>query len=372
MLNNFFSRIGKDIAIDMGTATTLVYVKGEGIVTAEPSVVAINQKTGQILAIGEEAKKMVGRTPNYIVASRPLIKGVISDFEVAEQMLRYFIGKAYKGRNSFARPRVIIGVPYGLTEVEKKSVRDAAKNAGARKVFLVEQPVAAAIGARLPIQEPGGNFIVDIGGGTTDIAVISLGGIVLAESLKIAGDKLDQDIINFSQEQYKLLIGVRSAEKVKIKIGSAFPVKNVISNKLTEKTSKKQSSIENRKTKEVPIRGRNLITGLPEEVMVSEANIRMALSKSIKQIIVAIKNTIEATPPELVADIMSGGIYLAGGGSMLRGLDELITKETKIPTKIVEDPLTAVVRGAGMILENLDDLEEVLIEKEEFTPPSQQ
>jgi len=354
---NPFSKLKKDIAIDLGTATTLAYVKGEGIVITEPSVVAINQKTGQVLAIGQEAKRMIGRTPTHIVASRPLVKGVISDFEIAEQMLKYFIEGAYKNRVVFPRPRVIIGIPCGLTEVEKKSVRDATKNAGAKKVYLIEQPIAAAIGARLPIQEPGGNFIVDIGGGTTDIAVISLGGIVLAQSLKIAGDKLDQDIIDFSQEEYRLLIGLRTAEKVKIKIGSVYPVKGAKAGKNGKE--------------EMPIRGRNLITGLPEEVMVSEDSIRAALQKSVKQIVSAIKDTIEATPPELVADIMARGIFLAGGGSMLRGLDELISKETKMPTKIIEDPMTAVVRGAGMVLENLDQLEDVLSEKEEFEPPRQ-
>lgn len=357
MINSLFSNFSKDIAIDLGTATTLVYVKGEGIVATEPSVVAVNQKTGQVLAIGDEAKKMVGRTPMHIVATRPLVKGVISDFEVAEQMLKYFIEKAYKRTTIFPRPRVIIGIPCNLTEVEKKSVRDAAINAGARKVYLVEQPIAAAIGARMPIQEAGGNFIVDIGGGTSDIAVISLGGIVLAESLKIAGDKLDQDIIDYCQEEYRLLIGARTAEKVKIKIGSAY-----------KSTNDKEQG---KNKQETPIRGRNLITGLPEEVIVGEVNIRNALSRSIKQMIEAVKETIENTPPELVADIMSRGIFLAGGGSMLRGLDELITKETKIPTKIIEDPLTAVVRGAGMVLENLDELEEVLIEKEELQPPRQ-
>lgn len=354
---NPFSNLRKDIAIDLGTATTLAYVKGEGIVLTEPSVVAINQKTGQVLAIGQEAKRMVGRTPAHIIASRPLVKGVISDFEIAEQMLKYFIEGSYKNRVVFPRPRVIIGIPCGLTEVEKKSVRDAAKNAGARKVYLIEQPVAAAIGARLPIQEPGGNFIVDIGGGTTDIAVISLGGIVLAQSLKIAGDKLDQDIIDFSQEEYRLLIGSRTAEKVKIKIGSAY--------------SNKVNKISKDGKEEMPIRGRNLITGLPEEVIVNEDSIRTALQKSVKQIVSAIKDTIEATPPELVADVMARGIFLAGGGSMLKGLDELITRETKIPTKIIEDPLTAVVRGAGMVLENIDQLEDVLSEKEEFEPPRQ-
>ncbi|MEA3452974.1 MAG: rod shape-determining protein [Patescibacteria group bacterium] len=356
MTFNFFSNLRKDIAIDLGTATTIVYVKGEGIVMTDPSVVAINQKTGQVLAIGQEAKKMVGRTPTHITASRPLIKGVISDFEIAEQMLKYFIESTYKNKVVFPRPRVIVGIPCGLTEVEKKAVRDAAKNAGARKVFLIEQPIAAAIGARLPIQEAGGNLLVDIGGGTADIAVISLGGIVLAKSLKIAGDRLDRDIIDYCQEEYRLLIGTRTAEQVKMKIGSAHLGKNKPKGK---------------DKKEVPIRGRNLITGLPEEVMVGEENIKIALEKSVKQIVSTIKDIIEATPPELVADIMTRGIFLTGGGSMLKGLNELIAKETKMPVRIIEDPLTTVVRGAGMVLENLDDLEDVLSEEEDFKPPRQ-
>jgi len=357
MIPNFFSKLRKDIAIDLGTATTLVYVKGEGIVITEPSVVAVNQKTGQVLAIGKEAKKMVGRTPTHITASRPLVKGVISDFEIAEQMLKYFIESTYKNRVVFPRPRVIVGIPCGLTEVEKKAVRDAAKNAGARKVFLIEQPIAAAIGARLPIQEAGGNFLVDIGGGTADIAVISLGGIVLAKSLKIAGDRLDRDIIDYCQEEYRLLIGTRTAEQVKMNIGSAY--------------LNKGNKIKGKEKKEVPIRGRNLITGLPEEVMVGEDSIKLALERSVKQIVNTVKDIIEATPPELVADIMARGIFLTGGGSMLKGLNELIAKETKMPVKVIEDPLTTVVRGAGMVLENLDELEDVLSEQEELKPPHQ-
>ena len=350
----FFSNLSKDIAIDLGTANSLVYVKGQGIVMAEPSVVAINQKTGQILAIGREAKKMVGRTPSHIVATKPLVKGVVSDFEVAEQMLKYFIQKVYKDKVIFPRPRLIVGIPCGLTEVEKRAVREAAKNAGAKEVYLIEQPMAAAIGARFPVQEAQGNFIVDIGGGTTEIAVISLGGIVISKSLKIAGDKLNQDIIDFSQENYKLLIGPRTAEEVKIKVGSACY------------NGKKSSSKE---LKKVSMRGRNLITGLPEEVVISEQDIAEALSRSIRQIVVAIKDTIEQTPPELVADIMTNGINLVGGGSLLRGLDELVRKETKMPTKVIEDPLTTVVRGSGMVLENLDQLAEVLVEAEDIEPP---
>jgi len=349
MLNKIWRTIFQDIAIDLGTANSLVYVRGRGIVISEPSVVAVNKKTGQILAIGEEARKMVGRTPSHIVATRPLVSGVISDFDVTEQMLRYFIEKVRKRKFILnSRPRVIIGIPCGVTEVEKKAVEDAAKNAGAREVFLIEQPMAAAIGARLPVQDAGGNFIVDIGGGTTEVAVISLGGIVIAKSLRAAGDKLSGDIIQFAQEEYKLLIGERTAEEIKINIGSAYPLKE---------------------KKEMPLRGRNLVTGLPEEILVSDEDIRRAIKKSVGQIITAIKTTVEETPPELLADVMERGIYLAGGGSLLRGLDILVAKETKIPTKIVDDPLTAMVRGAGLVLENLDELHEVLLETEYLEPP---
>jgi len=349
MLQKFFSLFSEDMAIDLGTANSLVYVHGRGIVIQEPSVVAVNQKTGQIVAIGEEAKKMVGRTPAHIVATRPLVQGVISDFEVTEQMLRYFIERAHKRKFILnPRPRVIIGIPCGVTEVEKKAVVDAAKNAGAREVFLIEQPMAAAIGANLLVQEPGGNFIVDIGGGTTEVAVISLGGIVLSKSLRIAGDKLNFDIVQAAQEEYKLAIGERTAEEIKIGIGSAYLLKE---------------------RKELPMRGRNLVTGLPEEIIISDEEVRRAMEKSIRQIVNEIKSTIEETPPELLADIMKKGIYLAGGGSLLRGLDILVTKETKVTAKIVDDPLTAVVRGAGRVLENLDALAEVLAETEYLEPP---
>jgi len=349
ILDKAWDKISKDVAIDLGTANSLVYVRGEGIVIAEPSVVAVNQKTGQVLAIGEEAKRMVGRTPAHIVASRPLVEGVVSDFEVTEQMLKYFIEKVHKRKfNLFARPRVIIGIPCGVTEVEKKAVQDAAKSAGAREVYLIEQPMAAAIGARLPVQEAGGNFIIDIGGGTTEVAVISLGGIVVSRSLRIAGDRLDEDIINYGQEQFKLLVGKRTAEKIKIAIGSACPIRG---------------------KKEMQMRGRNLVTGLPEEITINDEDVRQALERSVERIVTAVKITVEETPPELLADIMSRGIHLAGGGSMLRGLDALITKRTKIATKIIDDPLTAVVRGAGIVLENLDDLREVLADTEFLEPP---
>lgn len=349
ILHNILSRLGHDIAIDLGTANSLVYVKDRGIVIQEPSVVALNQKTGKILAIGQEAKKMVGRTPIHIVATRPLVKGVISDFEVTEQMLKYFITKACRKKFMLSPgPRVIVGIPFGVTEVEKKAVRDATLSAGAREVFLVEEPMAAAIGARLAVQEAGGNFIVDIGGGTTEVAVLSLGGVVHAKSLRIAGDKLSEDIMHFAQEEYKLLIGERTAEALKIGIGSAYPLKE---------------------RKELPLRGRNLVTGLPEEIVVSDEDVRKAMERSIKQIVNEIKIAVEETPPELLADIMHRGIFLAGGGALLRELDTLITRETKIPTRIVEDPLTAVVRGAGLILENLNELRDVLVETENLDPP---
>ena len=346
MLNKISKIFSEDIAIDLGTANSEVYVRGRGIVIQEPSVVAVNQKTGQVLAIGLEAKKMVGRTPGHIVATRPLRSGVISDFEVTEQMLRYFIEKARKRK--WIGPRVIVGIPCGVTEVEKKAVLDAAKSAGAREVFLIEEPMAAAIGARLPVQEAGGNFIVDIGGGTAEVAIISLGGIVISKSLRIAGDKLDEDIIRFAQEEYKLLIGERTAEAIKIGIGSVFPLKE---------------------PRELPMRGRNLVTGLPEEILVSDEDIRRAMEKSVRQIITEIKTAIEETPPELLADIMAQGIYLSGGGALLRGLDTLVQRETKIPTKIIEDPMTAVVRVAGMVLEELDKLHEILVETTELEPP---
>jgi len=349
MFNKILKLFAEDIAIDLGTANSRVYVRGRGIVITEPSVVAVNQKTGQILAIGEEAKKMVGRTPAYIVATRPLVSGVISDFEVTEQMLRYFIEKAHKKRFLLnPRPRVIVGIPCGVTEVERKAVCDATKNAGAKDVFIIEEPMAAALGARLPIQEAGGNFIVDIGGGTTDIAVISLGGIVVSKTLRVAGDRLNQDVIQFAQDEYKLLIGERTAEMIKIGIGSAYPLKE---------------------KKQLPMRGRNLVTGLPEEILVSNEDIKTALEKSVKQIVKEIKTAVEETPPELLADIMVSGIQMVGGGSLLKGLATLIQKETKIPTKVIEDPTTAVVRGAGMVLENLDQLQEVLVEIEDLELP---
>lgn len=344
-----FGKIQKDIGIDLGTANTLVYVKGRGIVINEPSVVAINQKTGQILAIGNEAQKMVGRTPSHIIASRPLVDGVISDFEVTEQMLRYFIGQvASPSFFLFPRPRVVIGIPLGVTEVEKRAVEDAARSAGAGEVYLIEEPMAAAIGTRLPVQEPTGNMIVDIGGGTSEVAVISLGGIVVSKSLRVAGNKLDEDIIYYARQEFKLLLGERTAEEIKIAIGS-----------VTEQEESLQAVM----------RGRDLITGLPKEILVDDAHIREAIKRSVKTLVNTIKAAVEETPPELVADIMEKGIVLTGGGSLLRGLDNLVAKETQIPTRVAEDPLTSVVRGCGIILEDLDALANVLVETQYEEPP---
>lgn len=344
----FFNKLWQDLGIDLGTANTLVYVKGRGIVINEPSVVAVNQKTGQILAIGENAKKMVGRTPAYITASRPLIEGVVSDFEITEQMLRYFISKVHKEAFSFfVRPRVVIGIPCGVTEVEKKAVEDAALNAGAREVYLIEEPMAAALGSRLPVQEAKGNLIVDIGGGTTEVAVISLGGIVISKSLRLAGDKMNEDIIQYAKEEFRLLLGERTAEEIKINLGSACELEERL---------------------EGEIRGRDLVSGLPKEIIVTDKEIRAALARSVKILVEAIKDTIEQTPPELLADIMKRGIILCGGGSLLKGLDKVISQETQMKTYITQDPLTAVVRGCGIVLEDIDSLSDILVSTQKEEP----
>lgn len=332
------------MGIDLGTVNTLVYVRGKGVVINEPSVVAINTKTRQVLAIGNEARKMIGRTPAYIVATRPLVDGVVSDFEVTQEMLKYFIGQVHKeGFRLFPRPRVVIGIPYGVTEVERRAVEEAAINAGAREVYLIEEPLAAAIGARLPVQEPGGSFIVDIGGGTTEVAIISLGGIVVSRSLRIAGDEMNQDIINYCRDNFNLLLGEKTAEDLKITIGSALPLKE----NLRKKT-----------------RGRDLVLGLPKEIILTSEDIKKAISKSVAIIVDAVKATIEETPPELVADIMDKGIVLAGGGALLRGLDKLIMNITQTPVHIADDPLTCVVRGTGVVIEDLDSLSSVLLPTE--------
>jgi len=342
MFSKLFGYFSKDIGIDLGTANTLVYVRGRGIVINEPSVVAVNQKTGQILAIGEEARRMVGRTPAHIVATRPLQAGVISDFEVTEQMLKYFIRKVHRGSLFlFPRPRVVIGIPSGVTEVEKKAVQDAVKSAGAREAYLIEESIAAAIGARLPVQEAIGSMIVDIGGGTAEIAVISLGGLVTSKSVRVAGDRMNEDIINFAREEYNLLLGERTAEEIKIDTGSCLELDETL---------------------ETTMRGRDLVSGLPKEIIISDKEIRKALEGSVHFLISSVKETIEETPPELLADIMRNGMVLTGGGGLLRKFAELLAAETKIRVRLAEDPLTAVVRGTGVILENVEKLRDTLID----------
>jgi rod shape-determining protein MreB and related proteins len=330
----------RDIGIDLGTATTLVYVQGRGIVINEPSVVAIDKNTKRALAIGAEAKEMVGRTPGNIVAVRPLRDGVISDFDITEKMLHYFINKAHERRGFFgASPRVVVGIPSGVTEVEKRAVHDAALSAGAREAYLVEEPMAAAIGAGLPVSESVGNMVVDIGGGTTEVAVISLGGIVVSRSIRVAGDEMDEEIVAYARQKYNLLIGERMAERAKIAIGSAYP--------LPEEQN-------------ITIRGRNLITGLPEAIEVSSVEIREALSGPVDVIVEAVKATLDETPPELVADLMEQGIVMAGGGSLLQGLPERLSEETHMHVYRADDPIICVALGAGAIVSDLDRYHKVL------------
>jgi len=337
--NNVWGWFSDDLAIDLGTANTLVFVRGKGVVINEPSVVAIEKKSGRVLAIGVEAKKMLGRTPGNIVAIRPMKDGVIADFEIAEKMLNHFIKKAHN-RNTFVRPRVIICVPSRITQVEQRAVRDSAELAGAREVYLIEEPVAAAIGAGLPIAEPSGNMVVDIGGGTTDVAVISLAGIVYSESVKVAGDKMDDTIVNYIKRKYNLLIGDHMAEQIKFEIGSAYP-------------------LEERKT--FMIKGRDLISGIPKTLVIDDGEIRDALSEPISAIVNAIKVALENTPPELAGDIIDRGIVLTGGGSLLRGMDTRLREETGLPIITVDNPLTTVVLGTGKVLDELDLLRKVTI-----------
>ena len=348
MFDKFYQLFSNDIGIDLGTANTLVYLRDHGIVINEPSVVAVNQKTGQVVALGQQAKQMLGRTPGHVVAIRPLVDGVISNFEVTEEMLSYLISKANKVSKKTVRPRVVIGVPSGITTVEVRAVYDAAKNAGAREVHIVEEPMAAAIGINLPVKEPIGNMIIDIGGGTTDIAVISLGGIVRSKNLHIAGDRLNNDIIAYVRDEFRVLIGERTAESVKIAIGAVKKGKEPM---------------------EAVIRGRDLVTGLPREVVVTDSDIREAMSGSIAGLVDAVKEVIETTPPEVLSDVMSRGIILVGGGALIRGLDELLSQTLHVPVYIANDPLTAVARGAGMILEDMEGFKEVLIEHENDAPP---
>ena len=339
-VNSLFGLFSRDISIDLGTATTLVMVHGQGIVIHEPSVVAMDKKTKKVMAIGAEAKEMVGRTPANIIAVRPLRDGVISDFEITEKMLRHFINKVHdRSRVPLPRPRVAVGIPSGVTEVEKRAVYDASIRAGAREAFLIEEPKAAAIGAGLPVEDSVGSMIVDIGGGTTEVAVLSLGGIVVSRSMRIAGDEMDEQIIQYARQKYNLLIGERMAERTKIAIGSAFP--------LAEEQT-------------MTIRGRNLITGLPDSVEVSSIEIREALAAPISAIIETVKSAIDETPPELVADLMEQGIAMAGGSSLLQGLPERLSEETHMRVYRADDPVTCVVRGGSKILERPELLRSLL------------
>ncbi len=337
----FFMRLfSKDMGIDLGTANTLVNIKGQGIVVREPSVVAIRSEDGTVLAVGNEAKDMIGRTPGNIIAKRPLRDGVIADFEITHRMIKYFINAAYPKRSIFFAPRVVVGVPSDVTEVEKRAVIEAAYAAGAKDALLIEEPMAAAIGAGLPVAEPTGNMVVDIGGGTTEIAVISLGGIVTCKSIRIGGDELDEAIIQHIRKEYSLMIGERTAEQIKITIGSAYPDPLL---------------------KSMDVTGRNLVTGLPKTLTITPEEIREALSEPINAIVEGIKGTLERTPPELAADIMSHGIMLTGGGAMLHGLNVLINRETEMPVNIANEPLDCVAIGTGIAIENYDMLKSVFI-----------
>ena len=332
-----------DIGIDLGTASMLVYVRGKGVILNEPSVVAVNQKTGQVVAVGQEAKNMIGRTPPHIVAVRPIEDGVISDFEVTEEMLHYLLNKAQAVSKKMLGPRVVVGVPSGITNVETRAVRDATRNAGASEVHIVEEPMAAAIGMHLPINEPLGNMVIDVGGGTADIAVISLGGVVSAKNVNIAGDRLNNDITSYIRSEFKIVIGEKTAESIKIAICSVLPGGCPI---------------------ETQARGRDLITGLPREVVVTDSDIREAVSHSIERLIEATKEVLEITPPEILSDIMHRGIYLAGGGALLKGFAEVLEEEVKMPVYIADDPLTCVVRGTGIILEKFESFKDILIADE--------
>jgi len=343
MFDALFGVFSNDLAIDLGTANTLIYVKNQGIVCNEPSVVAVQQRDGRggkkVLAVGAEAKRMLGRTPGSIVAIRPLKDGVIADFEITEAMLRYFIQKVHN-RRTLVRPRIIVGVPFGITEVEKRAVKESAESAGAREVYLIEEPMAAAIGAGLPITEPTGNMIVDIGGGTTEVAVISLSGIVFSRSVRVGGDKMDEAIAQFIKRKYNLLVGERTAELIKITIGSAYPTDEV---------------------QTMEIKGRDLVAGVPKTVVITDEEIRDSLLEPINQIVEAVRLSLERTPPELASDIVDRGIVLAGGGSLLRNLDILLREETGLPVMMADDPLTAVVMGAGKALDEISLLREVAV-----------
>ena len=338
MADSRFFLLGRDMAVDLGTANTLVYVRGRGIILNEPSVVAVNVKDGRPLAVGAEAKRMIGRTPSHIQAIRPLKDGVIADFEICEKMLRYFIQRVHQRR--FAKPRMVICVPSGITGVEQRAVMEAAEYAGARKAYIIEEPMAAAIGAGLPVHEPTGNMVVDIGGGTTEVAVISLGGIVTSQSVRIGGDELDEAIIAYIKKEYSLALGERTSEEIKIALGSAFPMEEEL---------------------HAEIRGRDLVSGLPKTIVVSTQEIRKAIEEPVSAIIDAVKVTLDKTPPELAADIMEQGIVLTGGGALLHGLDARLQDETGMPIIVARDPLNCVAIGSGQCLEEFEALKQVLI-----------
>jgi len=347
-IENLRRLFSHDIGIDLGTANTLVYLRGSGIVVNEPSVVAINQKTGQVVAIGTEARAMLGRTPGHILAIKPLVDGVISDFEITEEMISYLLNRAIVGSKKVLSPRVVVGVPSGITNVEIRAVRDATSNAGAGEVHIIEEPMAAAIGMRLPIHEPVGNMVIDIGGGTSDIAIISLGGVVRSKNLRIAGDKFNSDIVAHVRNQFKVLLGEKTAEMVKISIGSVLPTHAPL---------------------EMPVKGRDLVSGLPKEIILTDTDIRDALSQSVESLIETIREVLESTPPEILSDIMNRGVYLSGGGALIKGLAELIESEINIPVHVAADPLTAVARGTGIILEDLESFKDILIKNEGELPP---
>lgn len=342
--NRLLPLVSNDVGIDLGTANTLVYLRGKGIVVNEPSVVAVNQKTGQVVAVGSAAKEMLGRTPGHLVAVRPLVEGVISDFEATEEMLAYLINRAQGVSKKLLGPRAIIGVPSGITNVEMRAVKDAAQNAGAREVHIVEEPIAAALGIRLPIREAVGSMLVDIGGGNTDIAVISLGGIVRSKNLRVAGDKLNNDIIAHVRSEFKILIGEKTAESVKIAIGSV---------------------LEGGGHLEAVVRGRDLITGLPREVVITDSEIREAISQSVDTLVESVREVLETTPPEILSDIMRQGIALTGGGALLKGLDVLLSQWLKVPVVVADDPLTAVARGTGVILENFEAYRDIFLDHDD-------
>lgn len=341
MFERLYRQLSNDIGIDLGTANTLVYLRGRGIVINEPSVVALNTKTSRVVAVGTEAKNMMGRTPAHIRIVRPLVDGVISDYEVTEEMLSYLINKANEVDKKLLRPRVVVGIPIGITNVEMRAVYDAAKSAGAREVYIVEEPMAAAIGMRMPIHDPVGSMVVDIGGGTTDIAVIALGGVVRAKSLKVAGDKLTSDIITYMRDEFKMLIGEKTGEHIKITIGSAMPDGD---------------------PEEMSIKGRDLVTGLPREAIITDVDVREAMYGSIAQLVEVIREVLETTPPEVLSDIMYKGITLAGGGALIRNLPALLAMQLKVPVTVADDPLTAVARGTGIILEDIPLYKDVLVQ----------